>query len=73
MKQSGYKLKKVMTVFDRVIKDLSKGEGNMANKNTVETPRIWTIRWIEQLSLPQFVIFAAICSAITYLILSQLI
>ncbi|WP_418459974.1 hypothetical protein ACNT8L_06140 [Brucella intermedia] len=45
----------------------------MANKNTVETPRIWTIRWIEQLSLPQFVIFAAICSAITYLILSQLI
>lgn len=45
----------------------------MTNKNTVETPRIWTIRWIEQLSLPKFVIFAAICSAITCLILSQLI
>ncbi len=45
----------------------------MTNKNTVEAPRIWAIRWIEQLSLPKFVIFAAICSAITCLILSRLI
>lgn len=45
----------------------------MNNKNSVETPRIWVIRWIEQLSLPKFVIFAAICSVGTCLILSQLI
>ena len=45
----------------------------MSNKNSVETPRIWAIKWIEQLSLPKFVIFAAICSATTCLILSQMI
>jgi hypothetical protein len=45
----------------------------MNNKERVETPRLWTVRWIEQLSLAKFMVFAAICSAITCLILSQLI
>lgn len=45
----------------------------MNNKNMAETPRIWAIRWIEQLSLPKFMVFAAICSASTCWILSRLI
>jgi len=45
----------------------------MSNKKAVEDPRLWSVRWIEQLTLPQFLMFAAICSVGTCVILSQLI
>jgi len=45
----------------------------MYSKKTVDEPRLWTVRWIERMSLPKFLAFAAVCSVSTCVILSQLI
>ncbi|MFB8344693.1 hypothetical protein ACWGNA_26195 [Brucella cytisi] len=45
----------------------------MYSKETVEEPRLWAVRWIEQLSLPKFLALVVVCSASTGVILSQLI
>ncbi|AIK42632.1 Uncharacterised protein [Brucella anthropi] len=45
----------------------------MFDKKGIEAPRIRAIEWIEQLSIPRFLVLVALCSAGTGVILSQLI
>ncbi|AIK42915.1 hypothetical protein Brsp06_04243 [Brucella sp. NBRC 13694] len=45
----------------------------MYSKRTVEAPRLWVVRWIEQLSLTKFLALVVVCSASTGVILSRLI
>ncbi|MEJ5021540.1 hypothetical protein WH297_17655 [Ochrobactrum vermis] len=45
----------------------------MNKKKVIEARRVWAIQWIEQLSVPKFLVLIVVCSAGTGVILSQLI